>query len=102
MEVRGASSEDKTELPYPENYELVGIFEQGNERQVTYKTTYTASEIQRFYKNILSSKDWKINSESSPGIFTTTEYRFEKKSVTVTASEQVYEEPTVVSLTIKD
>ena len=107
QEVRGAKTEEeKIKLPYPGDYKIIGTSIKEGTDQVTYETTKTAEEIQTFYRNILISQSWQIDSTGNAGIFTTTKYKKDNSSVDITTSlqtndEQAEEEITIVSVLIK-
>lgn len=105
-QVKGASSQNKTRLPYPEKYEIIGISEEDLGEHITYQTPISPEDIQTFYRNILASNGWQVTSTGTSGIFTTTKYKHDKKEVEVTTSlqssdEQNAQKSTIVSLIVK-
>ncbi len=106
-QVKGATSQDKTRLPYPQNYKIIGTSEEGNSQHITYRTTYSTQEIQDFYKNALTSSGWEISSKGNSGIFTKTNFKMQNRSLEVTASsqpneDQADEKNTIVSILLTD
>lgn len=107
-EVKGIKVEDdRVKLPYPSDYEMIGTSTKNGNKQITFRTGGTPEGTQSFYRNVMLSKDWEIDSTGSVGIFTTTTYVQDKKEVSVTTSLQANEDQdaetlTIVSLLIKD
>jgi len=107
-EVKGAKIEDhRIKLPYPSDYEMIGTSTKNGNKQITFRTEDTTEGVQSFYRNIMLSKDWEIDSTGSIGIFTTTTYVDDEKEVSVTTSLQANEDQdansiTIVSLLIKN
>ncbi len=105
-QVKGTSTQDKTHLPYPENYEVIGTSQESDGEHTTYRTSNSPENIQTFYKNILVPGGWEITSSGTSDIFTTTKYKQQKKEVEVTTSfqssdEQSTDKTTLVSVLIK-
>lgn len=101
-EVKGVKVEEdeRIKLPFPENYKIIGRnIKDGNEH-ITYQTSQTPKNIQTFYRNIMISKDWTMESTSKAGIFTTTKYESANKGVSVTTSSQPIDEQTGKEVTI--
>ena len=106
-QVKGISTQERTRLPYPENYEIIGISKEDTGEHITYKTASSQEAVQLFYRNILIPNDWEVSSKGSSGIFTTTKYKQQKKEIEITTSygssdRQNAENVTLVSLLIKD
>ena len=105
-QVKGANTQDKTRLPYPENYEVISISEESDGEHTTYRTSNSPENIQTFYRNILIPSGWEITSTGTSEIFTTTKYKQQKREVEVTTSfqsidEQNTDKTTLVSVLIK-
>ena len=101
--VMGASSKKQLlELPLPRDHKILSTDENTSRKVIIFESAHSTKNIQDFYKSVLLGKGWKIDVERQEGIFTVLEYKkTDDADVTVTASEQVATETTLVTINIR-
>lgn len=93
-EVKGFKTDRVTDidlnLPVPADAKELGRNKGTEDLQVTFLVTNTSENIQTFYKNILMSKEWKIEVQMRTDATIKTKYRSvqDNKHVTITTSSQ--------------
>jgi len=97
-EVKGLSSINTDDTPYPDDAVKIGFNQTPNSKQTVFRTQKTQDEVQEFYKNIFSGKEWKLISEKQVDGTLTSSYRKEKEVVTIVVTQQESGEYTTVSI----
>lgn len=64
-EVRGVSTMQSDNIPYPVDAVKLGFNQTPDSKQTTFQTAKTLDEVKQFYKNIFTSKDWVLTTDSS-------------------------------------
>ncbi|MFZ2663868.1 MAG: hypothetical protein WAX66_00700 [Patescibacteria group bacterium] len=97
-EVKGISSINTDDVPYPSDAVKIGFYQTPKSKQTTFKTTKTQEEVLEFYKNIYSGKTWKIINENTVGKTSTVSYQKEKEVITIVATSEENNSYTIVSI----
>lgn len=97
-EVKGYKTERDLNLPVPTSAKELGRSVSDQNKQITYMINEPAEATQKYYKNILVSKGWEIESQINSDTSTKTRYRSGDKRLTVTTSSQ--DTQTILSLEI--
>lgn len=87
QEVKGDKSDvsNSMDLPYPERAERISITKTAVSEQITFKTIKSTEEINEYYKNVLTSLEWELESEGIYDGFSTTKFKKNDYQVTVLA-----------------
>jgi len=96
-EVHGTSSVVGSEIPFPQDYILLGSTQTENSKQITFETAMSAQDIQNFYRNIFTAKGWEIEYDGRAGTFFNTGYKREKDRMKILSSSQDGSGKTIVS-----
>ncbi|KKU48875.1 MAG: hypothetical protein UX69_C0009G0005 [candidate division WWE3 bacterium GW2011_GWA2_46_9] len=99
--VKGLETVRAADLPLPQDAQLLSSDNQIFGRTLSIKTTLTGDDSQKFYRNILLSKGWKIESEGNIGIFANTKYKKGDDTIAITTSPQANSEYTIVTITLR-
>ena len=99
-EVKGLSSINTDDVPYPVDAVKVGFNQTPKSTQTTYTTSKTQSEVWEFYKNIYGGKDWKLISERQSDGSLLLSYRKDKETVTIVVTQEKDTDHSVVSIEI--
>lgn len=97
-EVKGLSSINTDDVPYPMDAEIIGFSQTPKSSITTFKTSKTQSEVQEFYKNIYNSKKWKLVSERQSDGSLTISYQKEKETITIVVTQEAKADYTTVSV----
>lgn len=105
--IGNSKNKERIKLPFPEKYNLISNNQTDSEDYITFETIQSPDSMQMFYRNILISKNWAIESTGKENIFTTTKYKSGDSIIEVTtslkqASEQTSEFNTIVGLVIRN
>lgn len=99
-EVRGLSTINTDDIPYPADAIKIGFSQTPKSRLTTFQTSKTQKEVEVFYKNIFSGKKWKLITEKYFGETLTFTYQKDRETITVIATSQEDNEHTVVSVEV--
>ena len=99
-EVKGLSTINTDDIPYPTDAIKIGFNQTPNSKQTTFQTSKTREEVQAFYKNIFSGKRWKLLTERIVDHTLTFTYQKDQETVTVVATSQEENTYTVVSVEV--
>jgi hypothetical protein len=97
-ETKGTSTEETFFLPYPRDSMELSNSETDLGKQITLEAPQTPEEITNFYKNILLSKGWEVETEGAAGIFFNTVYEKGEEYIHITTSKQADKEASVVTI----
>jgi len=97
-EVKGLSSINTDDVPYPTDAVEIGFYQTPKSKQTTFSTSKTVSEVLEFYKNIYSGKTWKVISEKTVKYTSTVSYQKEKEVITIVATPEEDNKYTIVSI----
>ncbi len=97
-EVKGLSNIITDDTPYPADAVKIGSNQTPNSIQTTFKTGKTQPEVQEFYKNVFSSKKWKLITEKTTDHTLTFAFKKEEETVTVVVTPQEDMDYTFVSI----
>ena len=89
-EVRGDKSDksNSLDLPYPEKAEEISITKTSTGEQVTFKTEKNKKEVQDYYKNVMSTLNWKLESEAMYDSSTVSRFYKQESHVNVMAFDE--------------
>lgn len=99
-EVKGLQSEPPSEIPLPDGAKKVGTNRSSDSTQITFHTEKTKAAIQEFYKNIFSTDNWVLESQSAQEEFIIAKYHNDEQDVNVTTLDTLEENDTLVSLEV--
>jgi hypothetical protein len=97
-EVKGLSSINTDDIPYPADAVKIGFYQTPKSKQTTFSTSKTISEVLEFYKNIYIDKTWKIINEKTVDKTSTVSYQKEKEVITIVATPEDNNKYTIVSI----
>ncbi|NMB91354.1 hypothetical protein GYA37_00735 [candidate division WWE3 bacterium] len=97
-EVKGISSINTDDVPYPSDAVKIGFYQTPKSKQTTFRTYKTQEEIQEFYRNIYSGKAWKIVNEKILENTSTVTYQKEKEVITIVITPEGNDKGTIVSI----
>jgi len=98
-EVRGVSTMSSDNMPYPIDAVKLGFNQTPNSKQTTFQTAKTIDEVKQFYKNIFTSKDWTLLTETVTDHTLKLTYELKKDKASIVATSQE-KGATVVSIEI--
>lgn len=103
-EVRGTQTKrHSTDLAHPINSQKISTNTTSEGEIITLKTTDSIKDTQEFYKNVLTSKGWKIDTERQAGVFSNTKYKKNSSIINVALSKQSYDSNlTIISIEVFD
>lgn len=81
-EVKGVQTIETDTLPYPEGYNKISYDTTSKSRVTTVEISKSTKDVQNFYKNVLLSKGWEVESESDLVV----KYKKEGKFITITTA----------------
>ncbi|NMB70370.1 hypothetical protein GYA27_04180 [candidate division WWE3 bacterium] len=89
-EVRGDKSDksNSLDLPYPEKAERISITKTSGSEQVTFKTEKNKEEVQEYYKNVMATLNWKLESEAIYDYSTVSRFYKDESRVNVMAFDE--------------
>lgn len=103
QEVRGATTKyESLSLPYPQDAKELGVTKTSYGRQITLKINLSPEEAQTFYKNVLLSQDWKVESEGKADSFLSTNYKKLDQKVLITSSREDGSGSSIVGIDIQE
>lgn len=97
-EVKGLSSINTADVPYPTDAVKIGFYQTPKSKQTTFSTSKTVPEVIAFYRNIYGDKIWKLISEKISNSTSTISYQKEKEVITIVATYDEDNKNTVVSI----
>ena len=98
-EVRGASTLSTDTIPYPADAQKLGFIQTQASKQTTFQTSKTSEEVQQFYDNIFTTKEWELTLEKSSDQTSTHVYQKNNSKATIVATTQ-QDQTTVVSIEV--
>lgn len=103
-EVRGDKSDKSNSLalPYPEKAERISITKTSGGEQVTFKTAKNKKEIQEYYKNVMSTLNWKLESEAVYDYSTVARFYKDESRVNVMAFDEESSTGSLVGIEISN
>jgi hypothetical protein len=98
-EVRGVSTINTDEIPYPTDAQKLGFYQTPTSKQTTFQTAKTLIEIQQFYNNIFTTKGWELTLENISDSTSKHVYQKRNSKATVVATTQ-QDQTTVVGIEV--
>jgi hypothetical protein len=101
-EVKGyqTTNVNKLNLPYPNNAENIVVNDTEDTQQITFKSAKTKEEILKYYKNIMLSRKWIVDSEAIYSDFTIARYKQNDYLVKIIAYDEPEKTGTLTSIEI--
>lgn len=96
-EVKGLSSINTDDFPYPSDAVKVGTSKTLNTTQTTFTTQKNIEDTVTFYKNTYSQKNWKTISENSAEGTSTISFQKDGETINIVLTEE-NENETIVSI----
>ncbi len=82
-EVKGLSNINTDDTPYPSDAIKIGFIQTPKSKQTTFTTGKSFSEVQDFYRNIFSGKEWRLISEKQDSETLSFSYKKEGEIVNI-------------------
>jgi len=103
-EVRGDKSDksNSLDLPYPEKADQISITRTSGGEQVTFKTEKDKKEVQEYYKNVMATLNWKLESEAVYDYSTILRFYKDETKVSVMAFDEENSEGALVGIEISE